>query len=101
MVRRRYGRKRIHSRKKKIFVPLISTGAGLGLFSSLGGPAALNSLMGGNVSQAINDITSAAQSAEAKAKVIGTIGSAVIAKMLLKNMPRNVGKLGPLIFTSG
>jgi len=36
-----------------------------------------------------------------KAALSAAVGGAVVAKMLLKNMPRNVGKLGPVVFTTG
>jgi len=98
-VRRRTRRR--YSRKKQITVPLLSTGAGLAIFTALNGNAALNNILTGKVGDAINNITQAAQSPEAKAKVIGTIGATMVGKMLMKGMGRQVGKLGPLVFTSG
>ena len=98
MVRRR---KTATRRKKTINIPLVSTSAGLAIFTALNGGKAVSEALKGQIGPAINTVAGAMTSADSKAKFAGTVGGAVIAKMLLKSLPRNVGKLGPVVFTTG
>lgn len=101
MARRRYGRKTGGSRRKKMInVPLLSTASGLAIFTALNGAQAVNSALEGKVGTAVNTVASAMQG-DGKAKLAAAVGSALIAKMLVSKLPRNVGKLGPVQFTTG
>jgi len=96
MVRRR---KRTYRRKKTINVPLVSTASGLAIFSALGGQDALDSALKGNIGGSVQVIADKMSNPASKAALSAAVGGAIVAKML-KNMPRNVGKLGPIQFTT-
>ena len=100
MVYRR--KKRTNSRRKKtINIPLVSTAAGLAIFTALDGQGAIDNALKGQIGPAITSVATAMQTPANKAALSAAVGGAVVAKMLLKNMPRNVGKLGPVVFTTG
>jgi len=89
------------TRKKSINIPLLSTSAGLAIFTAMNGSKAITEAMGGQIGTAVNTVASSLTSPESKAKIAGTVGGTVLAKLLLKSLPRNVGKLGPVVFTTG
>lgn len=93
-------KKRSYSRKKRINVPLVSTAAGLAIFTALNGSTAVNDALKGNIGTALNTVATA-MTGTGKAQLTAAVGGALITKMLVKNMPRNVGRLGPVQFTTG
>ena len=88
-------------RKKTINVPLVSTSAGLAIFTALDGSKALTEALGGQIGTALNTVAGCMNSPQGKAGLTAAVGGAVITKLLLKSLPRNVGKLGPVVFTTG
>ncbi len=98
MARRKMKR---YSRKKSINVPLLSTASGLAIFTAMNGGKAISEAMQGQIGTALNTVAGSLTSPESKAKIAGTVGGTVLAKLLLKSLPRNVGKLGPVVFTTG
>lgn len=94
-------RKKSYSRKKMINIPLVSTASGLAIFTAMNGGKAVGEAMQGQIGTALNTVANSLTSPESKAKIAGTVGGTVLAKLLLKSLPRNVGKLGPVVFTTG
>jgi len=95
-------RKRATTRRKKsINIPLVSTASGLAIFTALNGSQALTEALGGQIGTAVNTVAASMQSSTGKAQLTAAVGGAVITKLLLKSLPRNVGKLGPVNFTTG
>ena len=94
-------KKRTSRRRKTINIPLVSTASGLAIFTALNGQGAINAALKGQIGPAIQTVASAMGNPANKAALSAAVGGAVVAKMLLKNMPRNVGKLGPVVFTTG
>jgi hypothetical protein len=52
-------KKRSYSRKKRINVPLVSTAAGLAIFTALNGSTAVNDALKGNIGTALNTVATA------------------------------------------
>jgi len=98
MVRRR---KTTSRRKKTLNIPLVSTASGLAIFTALDGSKALTEALGGQIGTALNTVAGSMSSPTGKAQLTAAVGGAVITKLLLKSLPRNVGKLGPVVFTTG
>tara|TARA_Y100000296_G_scaffold5715_1_gene7067 strand:- start:6 stop:308 length:303 start_codon:yes stop_codon:yes gene_type:complete len=97
---RRYNRKTRRSYKKRIQVPIVSTAGGLAVASAMGLPQALTDAMNGNVAGALTTVANAVGSQSGKQALIKATAGTVIAKLLLKSMPRSVGRLGPIQFTT-
>jgi uncharacterized membrane protein len=97
MVRRR---KTKRSYKKRIIIPVVSTMGGLAIFGAMGGPAAVQAAMGGNIAGALDAVTGAMTSQSGKQALVKAAAGTLAAKLLLKNMPRAIGRLGPISFTT-
>ena len=97
MVRRRRTKR---SYKKRIIVPVVSTAGGLAIFGAMGGPAAVQAAMGGNIAGALDAVTGAMTSPAGKQALVKAAAGTLAVKLLLKNMPRSNGRLGPLSFTT-
>jgi heterodisulfide reductase subunit A-like polyferredoxin len=97
MVRRRRTKR---SYKKRIIIPVVSTMGGLALFGAMGGPKAVQAAMGGNIAGALDAVTGAMTSQAGKQALVKAAAGTLAAKLLLKNMPRSIGRLGPLSFTT-
>jgi hypothetical protein len=97
MVRRR---KTKRTYKKRIIVPVVSTAGGLAIFGAMGGPAAVQAAMGGNIAGALDAVTGAMTSPAGKQALVKAAAGTLAVKLLLKNMPRSIGRLGPLSFTT-
>ena len=97
MVRRRRTKR---SYKKRIIVPVVSTAGGLAIFGAMGGPAAVQAAMGGNIAGALDAVTGAITSPAGKQALVKAAAGTLAVKLLLKNMPRSIGRLGPLSFTT-
>jgi hypothetical protein len=97
MVRRRRTKR---SYKKRIIVPVVSTAGGLAIFGAMGGPAAVQAAMGGNIAGALDAVTGAMTSQAGKQALVKAAAGTLAVKLLLKNMPRSIGRLGPLSFTT-
>jgi hypothetical protein len=97
MVRRRRTKR---SYKKRIIVPVVSTAGGLAIFGAMGGPAAVQAAMGGNIAGALDAVTGAMTSPAGKQALVKAAAGTLAVKLLLKNMPRSIGRLGPLSFTT-
>ena len=97
MVRRRRTKR---SYKKRIIVPVVSTAGGLAIFGAMGGPAAVQAAMGGNIAGALDAVTGAMTSPAGKQALVKAAAGTLAVKLLLKNMPRSIGGLGPLSFTT-
>jgi hypothetical protein len=97
---RRYNRKTRRTYKKRIQVPIVSTAGGLAVASAMGLTKALPEAMAGNVAGALNTVATAVGSQSGKQALIKATAGTVIAKLLLKSMPRSVGRLGPIQFTT-
>jgi len=98
MVRRRNTKR---SYKKRIIIPVLSTAGGLAIFGAMGGPAAITAAMGGNIGGALDAVTTSLTSPAGKQAVIKAAAGTLVLKLLLKNMPRSIGRLGPISFTTG
>jgi len=98
MVRRRNAKR---SYKKRIIIPVLSTAGGLAIFGAMGGPAAITAAMGGNIAGALDAVTTSLTSPAGKQAVIKAAAGTLVLKLLLKNMPRSIGRLGPISFTTG
>ena len=96
------GRRRRTKRsyKKRIIVPVVSTAGGLAIFGAMGGPAAVQAAMGGNIAGALDAVTGAMTSPAGKQALVKAAAGTLAVKLLLKNMPRSIGRLGPLSFTT-
>jgi hypothetical protein len=97
MVRRRRTKR---SYKKRIIVPVVSTAGGLAIFGAMGGPKAVQEAMGGNIAGALDAVTGAMTSPAGKQALVKAAAGTLAVKLLLKNMPRSIGRLGPLSFTT-
>ena len=97
MVRRRRTKR---SYKKRIIVPVVSTAGGLAIFGAMGSPAAVQAAMGGNIAGALDAVTGAMTSPAGKQALVKAAAGTLAVKLLLKNMPRSIGRLGPLSFTT-
>ena len=97
---RRYNRKK-RSYKKRIIVPVVSTAGGLAIFGAMGGPAAVSAAMNGNIAGALDAVTSSLTSPAGKQALVKAAAGTLVVKLLLKNMPRSIGRLGPVSFTTG
>jgi hypothetical protein len=97
MVRRRRTKR---TYKKRIIVPVVSTAGGLAIFGAMGGPAAVQAAMGGNIAGALDAVTGAMTSPAGKQALVKAAAGTLAVKLLLKNMPRSIGRLGPLSFTT-
>jgi len=98
MVRRRNAKR---SYKKRIIIPVVSTAGGLAIFGAMGGPAAVQLAMGGNIAGALDAVTGALTSQTGKQALVKAAAGTLVVKLLLKNMPRSIGRLGPVSFTTG
>jgi len=98
MVRRRNTKR---SYKKRILIPVVSTAGGLAIFGAMGGPAAVTAAMGGNIAGALDAVTTSLTSPAGKQALIKAAAGTLVVKLLLKNMPRSIGRLGPVSFTTG
>jgi len=98
MVRRRNTKR---SYKKRIIIPVVSTAGGLAIFGAMGGPAAVQAAMGGNIAGALDAVTGALTSQSGKQALVKAAAGTLVVKLLLKNMPRSIGRLGPVSFTTG
>ena len=98
MVRRRRTKR---SYKKRIMVPVVSTAGGLAIFGAMGGPAAVQAAMSGNIAGALDAVTGALTSPAGKQALVKAAAGTLVVKLLLKNMPRSIGRLGPISFTTG
>jgi len=94
-------RKTKRSYKKRIIVPIVSTAGGLAIFGAMGGPAAVSSAMTGNIGGALDAVTGAMTSPAGKQALVKAAAGTLVVKLLLKNMPRALGRLGPISFTTG
>jgi len=98
MVRRRKTRR---SYKKRILIPVVSTAGGLAIFGAMGGPKAVQAAMAGNIAGALDAVTGALTSQSGKQALVKAAAGTLVVKLLLKNMPRSIGRLGPISFTTG
>ena len=98
MVRRRRTKR---SYKKRIIIPVVSTAGGLAIFGAMGGPAAVQAAMGGNIAGALDAVTGALTSQSGKQALVKAAAGSLVVKHLLMNMPRSIGRLGPVSFTTG
>ena len=101
MARRYSRRKRSNgSSKKRIMIPVVSTAGGLAILTAMKGPEAIQKALGGNVVGAINDVAGALTSQAGKQALVKAAAGTLAAKLVLKNMPRSIGRVGPLMFTT-
>ena len=89
-------RKAPRRRARKSFnVSAIEAGTALSLAQSTGFASALQTALNGNLSGAVNEMSSSVLSN--KQKIIGTLGAAAIAKVAAKGFASGtVAKLGPI-----
>ena len=80
MVRRRKAKR---SYKKRIIVPVVSTAGGLAIFGG-----------------ALDAVTTSLTSPAGKQALVKAAAGTLAVKLLLKNMPRAIGRLGPISFTT-
>jgi len=66
----------------------------------MGGPKAVEAAMGGNIAGALDAVTGAMTSPAGKQALVKAAAGTLAVKLLLKNMPRSIGRLGPLSFTT-
>ena len=97
MVRRRRTKR---SYKKRIIIPVVSTAGGLAIFGAMGGPAAVNAALQGNIGGALDAVTTSLTSPAGKQALVKAAAGTLAVKLLLKNMPRAIGRLGPISFTT-